>query len=615
MPPSLLSSIHDPQNLKCLSYKELYCLASEVRNRLVAVTKKNGGHLAPNLGVVELTIALHRVFDSPTDKLVFDVSHQTYVHKLLTGRNDEKFDQLRQTGGYSGFCNHSESEHDIFTTGHSGTALSSALGLCIGRDKQQLDYNVIAIIGDGALTCGQTMEAMNNISSNTRRLIVVLNDNEYSIDRNIGAIALYLNRIIKSKLYNNVTRKIKTIINKKKIGARVCSLCRRLKFALKDFLLSSSLFERYGLRYLGPIDGHNIEQLEQYLTLCKSANYPILLHVKTHKGHGNISAAEHPDKFHNIHPAIPDSQNRMNHVFGRKLLQLARADKRIIGITAAMANGTGLAYLRDNLPEQYIDVGIAEEHAVTMCSGLAKAGMRPVCAIYSTFMQRAFDQLFHDGCLQNLPIIFCIDRAGLSANDGPTHHGLFDITYIRCLPNAIFMQPRNSEELCTMLDFAMHYENPVFIRYNSAYRYDNDYPVKRIEHGRSEVLHVGRNICLIALGKFVDHAVQVNNLLGGDCGIVNARFIKPLDTELLCSLAADYRLIVTLEDNILHGGFGSAVLELYNSQGISTPVLRFGCPDAFIEHGSNPDILQKKYHLDAESIANRILEISENIGI
>ncbi|MDE6432010.1 MAG: 1-deoxy-D-xylulose-5-phosphate synthase, partial [Opitutales bacterium] len=409
-----------------------------------------------------------------------------------------------------------------------------------------------------------------------------------------------------SKLYNSAIRKISRLVGKGKVGARLCKLCREMKFALKDFFLSSSFFEKYGLRYFGPVDGHNIEQLENYLTLCKSTDYPVLLHVKTIKGKGNDSASEFPDKFHSISPLRSDSQMRMNHVLGQELLKLARADKRIIGVTAAMANGTGLAYLRDNLPNQYLDVGIAEEHAVTMCAGLAKAGMRPVCIIYSTFMQRAFDQLLHDICLQNLPVIFCIERAGLAANDGPTHHGLFDITYTRCLPNAVVMQPRNTAEFQAMIREAMNYKNPIFIRYNSAYNYSNNLPVAPLKHGCAETLKQGCDICLVALGKFIDSAIKVDEYLGGKCGIVNARFIKPLDRNLLLALAKEYSLIASLEDNVLAGGFGSALMEYYNECDINVPVLRFGWPDCFVEHGTNPEILQDTYHLDPKSIAERI---------
>lgn len=604
---SLLGTINNPRDLDALSSFELSILAQEIRERLLEVINKTGGHLASNLGVVELTIALHRVFHSPEDKIVFDVSHQSYVHKLLTGRNDEKFNIIRQSGGYSGFCSINESVHDVFTAGHAGTALSSGLGIAIARDKLEKKFNVVVILGDAGLTCGPTMEALNNVAANTRRLIVVLNDNEYSIERNIGALAIYLNKIIKSKLYERVLYKLSALLNKGKIGKRICHLGRRLKFALKDFLLSSSFFERYGLRYIGPIDGHNIEQLEEYLNLCKSVNYPILLHVKTIKGKGNHQAVLAPDKFHNLSPNQQNKKILMRDVLGKTVLELAQSDERIITVTAAMGKGTGLSFIRDNLPDRYLDVGIAEEHAVTMCAGLAKVGMRPICAIYSTFMQRAFDQILHDICLQNLPVIFCLDRAGLTPNDGATHHGLFDIVYTRCLPNAIVMQPRHTSELSCMLRHFIYCDKPVFIRYNSSYYYDNEsVETKDLELGKAEILKEEGNICLLALGCFVDIAEQVDNFLNGACCIVNARFIKPLDENLLTKLASQCKLLVTLEDGVLSGGFGSAILEFFNEHKITTPVLRFGWPDHFIEHGSSAEVIRKKYYLDAASIAKKI---------
>lgn len=603
---TVLDKIHTPRDLNKLSGSELQILTDDIRTRLLNVTEKNGGHLASNLGVVELTIALHRVFNSPVDKILFDVSHQSYVHKLLTGRSDAKFDALRHTDGYSGFFNPAESDHDVFIAGHGGTALSAALGFCIARDRLNQNYNVVAVLGDGVLTCGPTMEALNNISMSTKHLIIILNDNGYSIDRNIGATAIYLNKIIKSKLYESVTRHITYILSKKQIGIRLCAICKKLKFALKDLLLSSSFFEHYGLRYLGPIDGHNIKQIEEYLTLCKCAKYPILLHIKTIKGYGSFSAIEHPDKFHRISPITYESKFSMRDEFGKAILELAKKNPKLIGITAAMAKGTGLSYLRDNLPTQFIDVGIAEEHAVTMCAGLAKAGMKPICAIYSTFMQRAFDQILHDICLQNLPVIFCLDRAGLSANDGPTHHGLFDISFISCLPNTIIMQPKNTSELILMLQASIQYNQPVFIRYNSSYDYNENEINENINFGCSEILQKGEKICLIGLGCFVEISKQVANFLDEECGIVNARFIKPLDRKLLSEIAHKYHLIVTLEDNVCTGGFGSQILEFYNDYKINTPVLRVGWPDKFIEHGTHPDILRKKYCLDAQSIARKI---------
>jgi 1-deoxy-D-xylulose-5-phosphate synthase len=606
--------INGPKDLRSLSHGELVALAKDIRRRLVEVSYKNGGHLASNLGIVELTIAIHRVFNSPSDKILFDVSHQSYVHKLLTGRGDGRFSNLRQTGGYSGFCNPDESAHDVFHVGHAGTALSSALGLCIARDSLKQRHKIIAILGDGALVCGPTMEAINNIAANTNQLILILNDNDYSIDRNIGALAIYLNKIILSQPYKRTTQAIGKLLGKNKIGLKIWRIGRKLKLALKNLLLSSSLFEYYGLRYIGPIDGHNLTQLEEYLRICRDTNYPILLHVKTTKGQGNPMASANPESFHRVGPTQSQPKTpSMKDVLGQTILELATANRRIIGITAAMASGTGLSYLRDTLPKQCIDVGIAEGHAVNMCAGLAKGGMLPICAIYSTFMQRAFDQIFHDICLQNIHAIFCLDRAGLSANDGPTHHGLFDISYIRCLPNAVIMQPKDQDELATMLRAATQYHAPVFIRYNSSYDgveipgNSGGQPAEELELGRAEVVRDGADICLIGLGHFVGIAGQINAALGNNCGIVNARFIKPLDGQMLLGVAKKYGKIVTLEDGVLAGGFGSAVLEFYNERRISVDLLRIGWPDRFIGHGTSEEVLRKANGLDAETIAKRIL--------
>jgi 1-deoxy-D-xylulose-5-phosphate synthase len=604
---SLLDNIHNPRNLDALSRDELVQLAEEIRNKLIEVTCKNGGHLASNLGMVELTVAIHRIFDSPKDKILFDVSHQSYVHKLLTGRNDERFEKIRQTGGYSGFCNPDESEHDVFCVGHAGIALSTALGLCAARNHLNQKHKIVVVLGDGVLACGPTMEALNNITPETRQLTVILNDNDYSIDRNIGAMATYLNKIIVSRLYKSITGSISNALSKSKIGLKFWRMCRKVKLALKDLLLSSSFFEHYGLRYIGPIDGHNLTQVEEYLKLCEGTNYPILLHVKTIKGKGNSQASANPALFHRVGPISSKQTLSMKDILGQTVVNLAKANKKIIGITAAMASGTGLSHLRDVLPEQYVDVGIAEEHAVTLCAGLAKGGMIPICAIYSTFMQRAFDQIVHDICLQNLPAIFCLDRAGLSANDGPTHHGLLDISYLRCLPNATIMQPKNGEELSAMLTAALEYHTPVFIRYNSSYDYDTHPIGSHIELSRSETIKQGRNICLLALGCCVGIAQQVDDILGGNCGIINGRFIKPLDEQMLRDIAAKYDTIVTLEDNVLVGGFGSGAMEFYGDNNIEAHVLRIGWPDKFIEHGSSEETLRQIYALDAEAIAKKIL--------
>ncbi|MDR1255517.1 MAG: 1-deoxy-D-xylulose-5-phosphate synthase [Puniceicoccales bacterium] len=607
---SPLDNIHNPNDLRPLTQGELTALAEDIRRILIEVSYKNGGHLASNLGVVELTMAVHRIFDSPRDKILFDVSHQSYVHKLLTGRNDERFFNIRQTGGYSGFYNPNESEHDMLCVGHAGTALSTALGLCKARNHLNQRHKIVVILGDGALACGPTMEALNSIAADVRQLLVILNDNDYSIDRNIGAMATYLNKIILSQLYKRTMRGIGKVLTRNKVGLKLWRICRKLKLALKDLLLPSSLFEHYGMRYIGPVDGHNLAQLEEYLRLCRNADSPILLHVKTTKGKGNPQATANPKSFHRVGPTVAKQGTSMKDALGQTVVELARANKKIIGITAAMASGTGLSHLGDTLPEQCVDVGIAEEHAVTMCAGLAKGGMVPICAIYSTFMQRAFDQIAHDICLQNLHAIFCLDRAGLAANDGPTHHGLFDISYLRCLPNAVIMQPKNSGELCAMLRAALGYTAPVFIRYNSTYTYDTQVLGSEVAFGRSEIIKHGEGTCLIALGHFIDIAHQVDGKLGGRCGIVNARFIKPLDEQMLRDIAVKYGTIATLEDNVLAGGFGSSVAEFYCDNSISVKLVRIGWPDNFIEHGSSEEILRETYSLDPAAIAAKILNYS-----
>ncbi|MDR2721037.1 MAG: 1-deoxy-D-xylulose-5-phosphate synthase [Puniceicoccales bacterium] len=608
MTKSLLERIGNPNDLRALSYDDLTELAADIRSKLVEVTHRNGGHLASNLGVVELSIAIHRVFDSPRDKILFDISHQSYVHKLLTGRNGEQFLNIRQSNGYSGFCNPEESAHDSFCTGHAGTALSAALGLCKARNCLNQQHKVAAVLGDGALTCGPTMEALNNINADVRQLLIILNDNDYSIDRNIGAMAIYLNKIILSRWYSSI-QSMSKILRKHRFGLALQRMCRRLKFVLKGLLLPSSFFEHFGLRYIGPIDGHNLMQLEEYLKFCRIVDYPILLHVKTTKGKGSSQASANPESFHKIDPtASEERKTSMRDIFGQTVVELARVNKKIIGVTSAMAGGTGMSYLRDYMPQRCIDVGIAEEHAVTLCAGLAKGGMLPICAIYSTFMQRAFDQIFHDICLQHLPVIFCLDRAGLSANDGPTHHGLFDISYLRCLPNAIIMQPKNSAELSAMLHAALEYEAPVFIRYNSTYTYKTVDVGPDIVRGHSEILRRGEDICLIGLGYFIDVAHRVNALLGGNCTIINARFAKPIDGTTLSEIVNKHDTIVTMEDNVLAGGFGSGVLEFYGDSGIEVRVIRIGWPDCFIEHGSNEESIRKAHGLNAEAVALHILE-------
>ncbi|MDR1173789.1 MAG: 1-deoxy-D-xylulose-5-phosphate synthase [Puniceicoccales bacterium] len=620
---SLLDTIHTPRDVKVLNRSQLKELAKEIRQTLVEVTANNGGHLASNLGVVELTIALHRVFDSPRDRFIFDVSHQIYTHKLLTGRNDAKFHQIRTSGGYSGFSDPTESEHDAFVAGHAGTALSVALGFAYARDRISncKDSHIVAILGDGSLTCGMTLEALNNLVTTTKRLIVVVNDNEFSIDRNVGAISIYLNKILISGLYRAVSQATKKMLGDGKFGKAVVRGIRRLKRAIKSIILPTSYFEYYGLRYFGPIDGHDISKLEEILEFCKFARVPVLVHVKTIKGYGNGDAIHFPEKFHGIEPererdvtASQEDTTSYGEILGKELTKLAQKDKTIIGVVAAMARGTGLSYLREHCPDQYVDVGIAEEHAVTFSAALAKGGMRPVCAIYSTFLQRAFDQVLHDVCLQNLPIVFCLDRAGIAVHDGMTHHGIFDLSYLRLIPHAVILQPRDVQEFVNALHSAFQWHCPVFIRYPKSCKQKIDANILRFSQylpfGKAKKIAEGRRVCFLTLGNMADLASEVCQGLknfGIRGGIVNAIFVKPLDEEILRDIAKNYELVVTLEDNVLMGGFGSAILEFYSDNGIKINVLRYGWPDEFIKHGTSLDILRVKHGLSAANIMNKVL--------
>jgi 1-deoxy-D-xylulose-5-phosphate synthase len=617
----LLDTIQGPSDLKKLPPAQLATLAGEIRERIIRVTSENGGHIGPNLGVVELTIALHRVFSTPEDSIVFDVSHQGYVHKLLTGRNGPEFDKIRQTGGLSGFLNRFESGHDAFGAGHAGTALSAALGLAAARDLRSGEGHVIAVLGDAALTCGVTLEALNNIASTTHRLIVVLNDNEWAIDKNVGAIADYLNHLITTPIYNRTHAEVEQFLRKVPGGEKILALGRRVKRDTKDFITpQASLFEKFQLRYIGPMDGHNIEQLIHYLEFCKASSSPILLHIRTIKGKGCDVALHDPEKFHGSAPfqiatGAPKSAPKTGaapawqDVFGRTLVKCAHKDPRVLGITAAMPSGTSLNLLKHELPARYFDVGIAEEHAVVFAAGLAAAGYKPVCAIYSTFLQRAFDMIHHDVCLQNLDVTFCLDRAGLSPNDGATHHGLFDITYLRSLPRAIIMQPKDEDELADMVRTAIEFNGPVFVRYPRGAAPGT--PVKAdaalLPIGKAEVLKPGTDVQLWALGIMVKDATQLAARLeaafpGLSVGLVNARFAKPLDKELLLAQAANARLIVTLEDHVLAGGFGSAVLETLDDAGLRTPVQRIGWPDEFVEHGTTQEELRAAHGLSPDAI-------------
>ena len=628
--PRLLDAIHGPEGVKALSLAQLPQLAEEIRAELIAVTAKNGGHIGPNLGVVELTIALHRAFSTPEDQFVFDVAHQGYVHKLLTGRGGDFFRKLRQTGGASGFLYRSESPHDAFGAGHAGTALSAALGMATARDLRGSREHVVAVCGDAAFTCGITLEALNNVVSSTKRLIVILNDNEWSIAKNVGAISSYLNRISTNPIYNKVHHDVEAFFKSFPTGVELNRVYTKWKRETKDFFVESSLFEKFGLRYLGPVDGHDLDALHKNLEFAKHCDVPVLIHVLTKKGRGLEAAVEHPEKFHGASPFDPVSGEsrktvmgtppNYQDVFGEALVRFARANPLILGITGAMPSGTGLAHLASAVPKQFFDVGIAEEHAVLFAAGLATKGFRPVCAIYSTFLQRAYDQIIHDVALQNLPVTFCMDRAGLSPNDGPTHHGLFDLAYLRCVPNATIMQPKDEDELVDMLHTSLQLPGPGFIRYPRGAGTGvkiKAHPVA-LPIGHAEVLREGSHIMIWALGSMVPDALKLAERLALEenisVGVVNARFVKPLDRALLLSHAACIPLLVTMEDHVVAGGFGSAVLEALHESDCPVAVERLGWPDKFVEHGSSVDILRAAYGLSPDALCSRVVARWRNLS-
>ncbi len=628
---SLLQQIRSPRDVKKLSYDKLAHLAAEIRRKVIDTTACNGGHVGPNLGVVELTLGLHRTFDTPEDRFVFDVAHQGYVHKLLTGRNDERFAKLRQSGGLSGFLAREESPHDAFGAGHAGTALSAALGMAVARDKRGSNEHVVALCGDAAFTCGITMEALNNVASSTDRLIIILNDNKWSIAKNVGALSRYFNELITNPIYNRLNDNVESILQKVPGGESLIEFGSKWKQETKDFFVSSSLFEKYKVRYIGPIDGHDQKQVDYYLRFAKRAKQPVLLHVLTTKGQGYDVAIKNPERFHGASPyeietgkssppAKPGTPPKYQDAMGRSLVKFARKDPKIVGITAAMPSGTGLNLLEEALPDQFFDVGIAEEHAVLFAAGMATSGFHPVCAIYSTFLQRAFDQIIHDVALQKLPVLFCMDRAGLSPNDGATHHGLFDLSYLRCVPNALVMAPADEDELADMMSTGLDYQGPAFIRYprGSAVGLPVKEEAEALPLGKAKRLQSIGDIEIWAIGNMVAEAEKLSTSLsehGISAGVVNARFVKPLDTEMLLESAAAAKLIVTLEDHVLAGGFGSAVLEALQLSHSSCPVERIGWPDEFIGHGSSVQTLREAHGLDTLALLKRVLECAETFSV
>jgi len=618
----LLPSINSPADIKALAEKDLPQLAQEVRDELVRVLSDDnptsvGGHLGPNLGVVELTIALHRVFETPKDKFVFDVSHQGYVHKLFTGRR-ERFETMRQYEGLNGFLLRTESPHDCYGAGHAGTALSAALGMAVGRDRRGSDESVVCIAGDAAFTCGVSYEALNNVAESTRKFIVVLNDNEWSIAKNVGAIASYFNKIATHPTYAHLHDKAAHFVEM--LGGKFAKeIAHKVEAGVKNVLLPSVMFEDLGLRYYGPIDGHDIPLLIKTFEFLKTQNEPVLLHILTQKGKGYAPALEKPDKFHGLGKfetktgaTAAAGSPTYSELFGKTLAKFADTNNKLCAITGAMPTGTGLVHFAAKHPDKYYDVGIAEEHAALFACGLAVQGFKPFLAIYSTFMQRAYDMIVHDMALQKLNVALCMDRGGLSGDDGPTHHGLFDIGYLRHIPNLVHMQPKDEDEFVDMLWTMAHYTGgPIAIRYPRGIGtgvVPKEQP-KLLEIGKAEVVKHGTRVAFFGLGgmcQMAEQAAQMLEAQGISAAVINPRWIKPLDTGTLEFFARSADVICTLEDHVLHNGFGCSVIEHLNDAGLHTPVVRVGWPDQFIEHGA-VDILRKKHGLTAEAAVEKVL--------
>lgn len=626
---ALLNRIEKPEDVKALTVRELEQLASELRHFIIDTVSQNGGHLAPNLGTVELTLALYSVFSFPGDKLVWDVGHQAYTHKILTGRRDA-FKTLRKKGGITGFPNRSESVYDAFGVGHASTSISAALGMALARDARGEKNQVIAVIGDGALTGGESFEALNNAGDLGTKLIVILNDNEMSIDANVGAMSEYLSRIRIAPQYARAKRDMGSLLMSiPHIGDKVYKTASHLKDGVRSVLVPGSLFEEMGFHYIGPIDGHNIGLLEEVLASAKEMEGPVLIHIHTVKGKGYKPAEQAPDKFHGVgcfDPSTGKSAKKAGcapsytSVFSKALIDLAKDRPDILAITAAMPSGTGLKAFGQAYPKRFFDVGIAEEHAMTLAAGMAAAGMHPVIALYSTFAQRAYDQLIHDVCLQNLPVTLCLDRAGLVGEDGQTHHGVFDLSYLRQMPNMCVMAPKDEEELRHMLATAIAIEGPAAVRYprGAGLGVPLTDSLETLPVGKAEVLQEEGNIAFLAVGTMVEKAKEAAAILkeeGIEAAVVNMRFIKPLDTELLGEMARTKRLLITAEENVLAGGFGSAVAEYLADHGIEVPLLRFGIPDRFIEQGTRRELLSLcglQPDEMAERIRERLSQLDEN---
>lgn len=613
----ILDKFKDIDEIKSMSIKELQNFADEIREFLIDSVSKTGGHLASNLGVVELTLSLYKVFNFKEDKLIWDVGHQAYVHKILTGRKNE-FKSLRKYGGISGFPKRCESKYDIFETGHSSTSISAGLGISRARDLNNEKFEVVSVIGDGALTGGMAYEALNDLGYSKNKMIIILNDNQMSISKNVGGVSKYLNKIRIDPTYNKFRDEFNDILRKTNFGTGFANSLQKLKDGVKQMFVPGMFFEDMGIKYLGPIDGHNIKELTEVFSLAKNIKGPVLIHVITKKGKGYNFAEKNPNKFHGIGPfncssgeTCPNKEISYSKVFGKEICSLAKENNKIVAITAAMPDGTGLNQFAKTYPDRFFDVGIAEQHAVTMAAGFAAQGYRPVFAVYSTFLQRAYDQIIHDVCLQKLPVVFAIDRAGIVGEDGPTHHGVFDLSYLTHMPNMTIMSPKCYEELKYMLKWAVEQQTPVAIRYPRGTDNENVKlsPVTKFRRGKWEVLIEEGKIAIIAVGKIVQIALLVREKLnrsGIKVTIINANFIKPIDEELIKRLVDNGFKIVTIEDNVLIGGFGSLVLEYVNTLKNKNSILTLGYKDEFIVHG-NVDLLYKLNGLDAEGITQSIL--------
>lgn len=615
----LLTNQTSPADLKSMDLSQLTQLAEELRETIISTVAVNGGHLGSSLGVVELTIAIHKVFNSPQDRVIWDVGHQAYGHKLLTGRLDS-FKTLRQLDGLSGFPKRKESEHDAFDVGHASTSISAALGMSAGIDIMQGDERVIAVIGDGSLTAGMAFEALNHAGHLKKNLIVILNDNEMSISPNVGALSSFLSRKMSGDLFLRFKKETENILNHVPgFGKDLVNLARRAEESFKGFITPGMLFEAFGFDYFGPLDGHNLPELIETLNNVRNITGPVLLHVATRKGKGYAPAEEDPTTFHGVGPfdretgKVPVAKQgpaSYTSVFGQTLIEMAKTDERIVAITAAMPAGTGLCGFAEEFPERFFDVGIAEQHGVTFAAGLACRGLRPVVALYSTFLQRAYDNVLHDVCLQNLPVSFALDRGGLVGADGPTHHGVFDLSFLRHLPNLVLMAPRNELELKRAMKTAIEFDGPFAYRYprGNGEGLSLAQPVEVLPIGKGEILREGKDAAIIAVGTMVAEALSAADILaqqGIKLLVADARFIKPLDTEMILDIAARVPLLLTGEENALQGGFGSAVLELLADNGLNLPVIRIGIPDHFVEQGTQAE-LREQVEIDAAAIVRRV---------